>query len=96
MGLVKRTPHGEYCAVMYRWPWEDGDPASARVIWVPMQQVAWRKSFGWRLVLEDAEINLTLSLGQTWKEPEPPRKPFYPPTPFPMRPPDDGANDHGD
>ena len=86
MALVKRTPHGEYSAVMYRWPWEEGDPSSARVIWVPMAQVEWRKRFGWRLILEDAEIHLTLGLGQTWKDAEPAKKPFYPP-PI-MRPPD--------
>lgn len=78
---VKRTPHGEYCAVMYRWPFEQGEPDSARVIWVPMAQVGWRERFGWRLVLEDAEIHLKLNLGEEWKKDVAvPKKPFYPPT----------------
>lgn len=87
MSLVKpdpRTPHGEQCAVMYRWPWEQGEPEDARVIWCPLAQVAWRKSCGWRLVLSDAEIELTLWPGQEWARPNQAKyqqRPttFYPP-----------------
>lgn len=70
---LKRTPPSLIpYAVMYRWPWEgdeevrDPPEVGVTVIRVPMQQIEWRRRFGWRLLIEDTDVELKLSLGQEW------------------------------
>lgn len=93
---IKRTPPSLVpYAVMYRWPWEADDEmrdppeVGVTVIRVPMQQIEWRMRFGWRLIIDDTDVELTLGPGQEWAPyPVQAKKapPFYPP-PI-MRPPD--------
>jgi hypothetical protein len=43
-------------SLMWRWPFEMGEPESARVIRVPIAQVAWRQGLGWRLLIRDEDV----------------------------------------
>jgi hypothetical protein len=50
---MARIPSPVAWALMFRWPFESGEPS---IIRVPLAQVAWRKDFGWRLLIRDDEM----------------------------------------
>jgi hypothetical protein len=53
---MARIPSPVAWALMFRWPFESGEPS---IIRVPLAQVAWRKDFGWRLLIRDDEMPTT-------------------------------------